>query len=256
MALINPSKQYKKFISFGCSFTNYTEKEKSWGYYVAKLLNCEFARHNTSGSSNPMILNHLVNYCETNDMTDCCVGIQWSEYTRREFWMNKYEIYNTFNAGIFEDKNRKYMEEDVKILSDYRELFYGVWFDEKEMILRTINSMFLLISYLKGKGIDYIMFEGLNSVLDSYHPDDEIKQKLNDGNAPFQKLDLILLLDEHKEKIFNQPTMFKKYGDMMRFMNKHPLFDPNAFDGHPNRAFSEWWANEMVEYCKEYYSIN
>ena len=81
MGLINPNKKYKNLITFGCSYTTgyHIGEEASWGYQLSLLLGCNHI--NKGGSqTNYNIWVDLMNYCETHDMTDCCVGIQFRGY--------------------------------------------------------------------------------------------------------------------------------------------------------------------------------
>jgi hypothetical protein len=84
---------------------------------------------------------------------------------------------------------------------DNIDIFLPMWFDNQENILRTIHSIILLKNYLKSKNIDFIMFEGLGSILDEYYPSSN--HNLNDES--------ILLKDEFKLKLFEDIEFFKRH---------------------------------------------
>ena len=237
MAVINPNKKYRKFLAFGCSFTsghNYGESG-SWGKHLGDLLGCEYELHGFGGSSSTSVLSRMIGYCETHDMTDCCVGIQWSEWTRRELWLPQKNRYTAFNLAA------------IKLSDQYAHMrmqldFCGpFFFDPMENIIRSINNMVLAKSYLDSKGIDFIQYEGIGSILDECYP---LQKNLHPSD------DIHLIKDDYKLKLLEHPSFFTKHGSMMQFMFKHPLFvdDPVRKDSHPNPDFAKWWAGEIYDY--------
>ena len=242
MAVINPNKKYKKFLAFGCSFTsghNYGE-DGSWGKYMGEMLGCDYGLYGIGGSSSLSVLSRIIGHCETNDMTDCCIGIQWSEWTRREIWISDENRYTAFNLSAIK------LSPQFFHMKKHLDFFGPFFFEPMENIVRAINSMVLAKAYLESKNIDFVQYEGIGSILDECHP---LPKDTVDS------LDIQLIKDPYKLKLLSDPTFFTKYGSMMRFMFNHELFvdDPAKKDAHPNPAFAEWWAGEIYAYLK---SIN
>lgn len=251
MGAINPYKKYKKLYTFGCSFTNgfQTRHLGTWGTLLANKLGCDHDFHAHSGGSNRSIMMAVLNFCERNNTEDICIGIQWTELTRKDFWSPNSALYFTFEPSALMETDWVNPHYDVKPFQKNKELFLDIWYDRRENILCTLQYMFLLQGYLKGKNIDYVMFEGLGSILDNYYPSTEIEEFLKISGGGFHG-DLTLLVDKIKMKVFDDPAFFKKYGDMKNFMKTHPLFDSKANGDHPNIEFCDWWTTEMYDYLK------
>jgi hypothetical protein len=237
MAVIDPKKKYRKFVAFGCSFTsghNYGE-DGSWGKYLGNKLGCDYELHGFGGSSSTSVLSRMIGYCETHDMTDCCVGIQWSEWTRRELWIAEENRYTAFNIAAIQ------ISDQYAHMKKHLDFFGTFFFDPMENIIRSINNMVLAKAYLESKSIDFVQYEGIGSILDECYPFPKTAKE-----SP----DVHLIKDPYKLELLNHPTFFTKYGSMMRFMFDHELFsnDPLRKDSHPNPAFAEWWASEIYNY--------
>ncbi len=248
MALIDPKKKYKKLITAGCSFTDgYIKGEEgAWGYHLSKLLGCEHINRGTGGSSNKHILYKIIKYCETNDMTDCCVGIQWSERNRREYWLDVEKRYATLNATTISDRfyNLGAIHKDhAEFFNKNQEFFVDIWFNDDENCLRTVEAMIGAIGYLTSKNIDFVMFEGITTILDTEHP---IESRFSDDVN-----DLCLISTEYKNKLLSDKHFFKKYPNMMPFMFDHHLFNHDTNGGHPNVEFVQWWVDELYQYLIE-----
>jgi hypothetical protein len=250
MGLINPNKKYKKLITVGCSFTygHNTRAQGTWGSFLSDLLDCEHETWSNSGSSNTCILNNVVNYCETQDLNGICIGIQWSEFTRREVWSMNNKSYMSFTATGLLDKKYEIPNVDISCFRENMDSFLSVWFDYKENILRTIYNMFLVKNYLESKKVDFIMFEGLGSILDMYYPSIEIENMEKDDVG---QRELSMLKDNVKLKIFEDVTFFKKYGTMQKSMQNSHLYDESLNEGHPNIEFCKWWSKEIHNYLVE-----
>jgi|LakMenE01Jun11ns_1017448.scaffolds.fasta_scaffold9749971_2 hypothetical protein len=238
MSLISSKKQYDKLISFGCSFTaggTFTEGG-SWGNFLSNKLGCKCEHNGGVGSSNYMIMTHVINYCETHDMTNICVGIQWSQLIRRELFDNKTGYYTTFVASaLYDDYNDPNVS--LKFFKDNKEYFISLWFDNREMVIRTIHSMIMAQNYLKSKNIDYIMFEGIGSIMDIDFNENDIKVK-----------NLSLLKNENKVKLYNDISFFNELGDMKSYMQKHPDYSNDLNSGHPTTFIQELWGNHLYNY--------
>jgi hypothetical protein len=246
MSLIDLNKKYDKFVTFGCSYSNGHKigETGSWGYHLSKLLNCEHYNYGFNGSSNNLIMDNVVKFCESNDTSNVCLGVQWSEWSRREFWVESEMKYKSFNVPSLERlESMKNDSPELYFFRDNQDFFVSLWFDYKENILRTIQSMILTKNYLDNKNIDYVMFEGLGSILDMFYPN---KEHISGHN------DLVLLSDEFKLKILNDMCFFNKLGDMRTLMKIHPLYE-DINDGHPNPKFLEWWCLEMYNDIKVKY---
>lgn len=247
MSLINPNKKYKKLVTSGCSFTqgHHQGEEAAWGYQLSQLLGCEHINRGSGGSSNHFILHKIIKYCESNDMTDCCVGIQLSERNRREYWLTNKGRYTTINGTAISDnfyKSGSLDESHAEFLNKNQEFFHEIWFDDNENALRTVQAIILAKSYLLSKNIDFIIFEGIGNLLDKEHT----ITSMFDGDA----CESHLVTTEFKKKILDDDHIYQKYPNMMPFMFNHELFnDDNG--RHPNIEFVKWWVSEMYDYLKE-----
>ena len=239
MGLINPNKKYNNLVTFGCSFTTGFRlgNRGSWGQHLSDRLGCNHI--NKGGSqSNTKIVNDLIAYCETHDMTDCCVGIQLSEHVRREFWD---KMNNMYRVNSIENLYEKYKNSPTTNFMDDNLPFYmSIWFDVNENILRTINSIVLIKSYLNQKNIDFIMFEGIHSIMDYPH-----YNNINDFNT---SLSVYLLNDSYKQSLLDDVTFFNTLGDWFTSMQSHPLHNTDENETHPSMGVVLWWVDEMYNY--------
>lgn len=252
MGLINPSKKYKSLLVCGCSFTQggYFTKDYSWGDSLAKRLGCEKIPVGMAGSSNFTIMSQCISYCEKNDMTDVCVGIQWSQSVRREVWNSLDKSYYVVNSDVFNGDTYSIPWanfEDKHVFAKNESFFNSIWWDYQENIMRTIHHMILVKNYLISKNIDFVMFEGIGSIMD-YLPEfgtDELHIK------PC----LQLFSPKIRKDILNDDTFFSKLGDMYSVMNKRKDFDYNENGGHPTLPICEWWADEMINYMNDIHKL-
>lgn len=229
--IISLTKQYSRLVTFGCSYTNgYYQKEKAqWGEYLAKNLKCSHEIYGTDASSNYYIHSSVINYCENNKLKDYCIGVQWSEISRREIWLKSINKYRAFNLPTLEIGDIDIEEFDF--MNKHKIFFSKIFFNIDDLIWRTVSSMISLISYLRQNNIDFIMFEGINSILDF----DNSKNK----NFPIS--------DDIKKEILNSIEFFSKYRDMHSHMRSHELFN-NDNQGHPNSDYIEWWSSQIYDY--------
>ena len=239
MGLINPNKKYKKLITFGCSFTTGFNlgNDGSWGQHLSDLIGCLHV--NKGGSqSNTKIVSDLISYCESHDMTDCCVGIQLSDHVRREYWdstTNKYWVLPIEKLyGKFKNK------EHIDFMDDNIPFYMSIWYDINENILRTINSIILMKSYLNQNNIDFIMFEGVHSIMDYTYNGDVME---------YHQLD-----DTFKQSLLDDDTFFNTLGDWYTAMGSHPLHNTDKNFTHPSIGVVRWWVKEMYEYMKTKFS--
>lgn len=250
MGLINPSKKYKSLVAFGCSFTDggsFT-KDYSWVKSLSNRLGCEKETVGLSGSSNHTIMSRFLSYCENNDMSDVCVGIQWSQSVRREVWNSTSKNYDCVNVSIFDGDTSSipwidFEDKDMFIKNE--KFFNSIWWDYYENTLRTIQNMILAKHYLISRNIDFVMFEGIGTIMEELPELDPRK------NLPFLKL----LNPDVKKNILDHETFFSELGDMYSSMNKHKDFDTNENGGHPTGPICEWWADEMMKYMNKVHGL-
>lgn len=246
MGIIRLDKQYEKLYVVGCSFTtgHHQGKLGSWGTYLAERLNCECQIGGAESSSNYSIISQVVNLCETYDMSNSCIGIQFSERSRREMWSSEKNHYETFNVATIQINSEEYLSKNLKFIKNNLEFFDDIWFDDKENLIRTTISMLLIKGYLESKNIDYIMFEGISTISDNLTVNKP--KNLNVFNG-FDKL-----IDKNfSSQILNDKTFFNKYGPMQPFNRTHPLYDSEINKGHPNSEFVKWWVDEMYNHIKD-----
>jgi hypothetical protein len=256
--MIKINKQYDNLITFGCSFTTGHKlgDEGSWGFSLSKKLNCTHVNKGGGGSNTNMVTN-VINYCENNDMSNSCIGIQWSEVTRREYWDDKNNRYNTLGLGTFDPEHKIFERENsyydsLSFIKNNYSFFGPMWFNLAENTLRTIISMLNIKSYLKNKNIDFIMFEGINSIKKINKPfyPQNYQTDINHYGSTKQN-DFSLLNDEIKMSILNDKTFFSELGDWMGAMYNHPKFDTTLNDGHPHQEIVDWWVDCLYEHIKK-----
>lgn len=252
MGLINPSKKYKSLLVCGCSFTqgdNFT-KNYSWGDSLAKRLGCEKIPVGMAGSSNYAIMSQCVSYCENNDMRDVCVGIQWSQSVRREIWSDVDKSYFVVNSDIFNGETYSIPWinfEDKEFFSKNEKFFNSIWWDYQENIMRTTHYMILVKNYLISKNIDFVMFEGIGSIMDHLPEFGE--------NEFHIKPSLQLFSPNKRKSVLRDDTFFSELGDMFTAMNNNKNFDGNENGGHPTYPICEWWADNLITYMKKKYGL-
>lgn len=238
--IISGDKKYSKLITVGCSYTTgYLQKEKAqWGEYLAEHLGCTHELHATDASSNYYIHNSLINYCERQLKKDFCVAIQWSEMTRREIWLESLNKYLAFNLATLNLSTNSHISE-MRFMERHKEFFSRIFFSTDDVVWRTVNSMISIVSYLRQNNIDFIMFEGINSIMD-YDTNDNL-------NFPIST--------DFKKNLLDSDEFFTKYGDMHNHMKTHELFNLDN-GGHPNSDYIKWWTSEMYEYILSKSSSN
>jgi hypothetical protein len=261
--MIKTDKKYDNLVTFGCSFTmgHLLGEEGSWGYSLSKLLGCNHINKG-GGGSNTNIFNNVVDFCENNDMSNSCVGIQWSEITRREFWDDKNDKYYTLGMGTFADEHQILKKEtnfydSLSFIKNNQVFFGSMWFNLSECTLRTVIAMISAKAYLKSKNIDFIMFEGINSIKNintSFYPKNH-RTDINSYN-PNQFNNFGLISESVRESILNDDTFYSELGDWMNAMYKHPDYDEKLNDGHPHKEIVDWWVNNLYTHIKNVESKN
>lgn len=249
MPVIKTNKQYDYLVTFGCSFTGGHQlgPDGAWGYYLARRLGCNH-RTVSGGASNPNIATSVINFVENNDTTNVCIGIQWSEATRREIWKETINNYHTIGlGGLLEDTmwRREPEQEFLQPIRNNLGYFSSVYFDIRENVLRTVQSMIHVKAYLEYKNIDFIQFEGINSILDRIENQENIKYD-GSGHPTY----LALINDDVKKSIVSDDTFFSELGDLNKAMRLHPAFDPSLNDGHPHPVILDYWTDHLYNYLK------
>lgn len=236
MGLIKLDKKYKKLYVSGCSFTTGHHKGSaaSWGKYLSQKLNCQYEIIGVESASNFSIMSSIINFCETNDMSNACVGVQWSERSRRELWDEQKNDYSTFNVStLLLNDNNSLSKSLVSIKNDVS-FFDQIWFNDEENLYRTVMSIVLLKNYFFANDIDFLMFEGISSILD----DVQIKSNKKILNFNYRK------------KLKNCKTFFSKHPPIQSILENHELFVREENGGHPNIEFVKWWVDEIYEHIE------
>lgn len=246
MPVIKTNKQYNYLVTFGCSFTSghWLGDQGAWGHYLAQRLNCKHLNQ-AGGASNPNIVTSIINYCEHNDMSKVCVGIQWSEITRRELWMETKKHYYTLGLGVLFNNDlysRETHKDFLQPIKDNLGYFSTLYFDIQENVLRTVLAMMHVKSYLEYKNIDFIQFEGINSILDI--------EGYDQNHEPGPWTPLLLTSNKMKYSILQDKTFFSRLGDLNSAMQKHPKYDATINDGHPHTDVLEYWADHLYDHIK------
>lgn len=255
MPLIKSNKQYDFLVTFGCSFTggHQLREQGAWGHFFAQRLGCKHVNR-AGGASNTNIVTSVINFCEHNDMSNACIGIQWSEATRRELWEEYNNAYYTIGLGGLSDDflwSRENQKEFLGTVRNNLGWFSTVWFDIRENVLRTILAMIQVKSYLEYKNIDFIQFEGINSILDSDRMIEEVRY---DGSSHPSELALLNL--GIKQSILQDDTFFSELGDLNKVMREHPSFDHTLNDGHPHPEILNFWTDKLFAHIQKVESKN
>jgi hypothetical protein len=50
-------------------------------------------------------------------------------------------------------------------IKENKDFFQSIWWEDNENVIRAINFMLMAKSYLISKNIDFVMFEGIGSIL-------------------------------------------------------------------------------------------
>jgi hypothetical protein len=239
MGLIRLDKQYENLYVAGCSFTtgHIEGRKASWGTHLAKKLNCKCIINGINSNSNYHMMLGVINLCESNDMSNSCVGIQLTERSRRELWLMDQSTYYTFNYATLDLNDINTMPNELKFFKKNLSDIETIYFDDRENLLRTITSITMLKNYFENKNIDYIFFEGISTIKDEIANIDSVKMPN-------------VLGKKYRDSLLNDSTFFSKYGPMQPFDRTHPLFDFEKNGGHPNSEFVEWWVEEMYEHIK------
>lgn len=240
MALISSKKQYKKLITFGCSYTagfNLGEKA-AWGYHLSQLLGCE--HFNMGGcQTNYNIFVDLLDYCEKNDMTDCCVGIQFTDVSRREYWDMEQKKYHSFGLGELKSFGGNVDTYYNGVIDKNLEFFDKIWYQRDENLLRTIHSILICKNYLENHNIDFIMFEGIHSIMEVWF---EKKEGLLFRNQ------MGLTSMEYRQSLLNDVTFFTELGDLHKTQQSHPDYNTDENITHPSVGVVKWWTQAMYDY--------
>ena len=252
MPQIKTNKKYDFLVTFGCSFTSghVLGDDGAWGHFLAKRLNCKHINQG-GGACNPNISTSVINFCEHNDMSNACVGIQWSEATRRELWQEFRQQYWTIGLGTLMDKDLWEKESSKTFLQPIRDnldFFSGVYFDLRENILRSVLAMIHVKSYLTAKNIDFIQFEGINSILDI---------EGHDTSSPAGPCTLLKLTNSKiKNDLLNDKTFFSELGNLNTWMRNIPNWDSSLNDGHPYPEILNLYVDHMYEHIKRFENID
>jgi len=248
MPIIKTNKKYDNLVTFGCSFTSghVLGDDGAWGHFLAKKLNCNHINQG-GGACNPNIATSVINFCEHNDMSNSCVGIQWSEATRRELWQEFRHQYWTIGLGTLMDDHlweRESSKNFLKPIRDNLEFFSTVFFDLRENILRSVLSMIHVKSYLTSKNIDFIQFEGINSILDL----DGYETVAPAGPCTPLKL----TSSKIKNSLLNDETFFTELGDLNKWMRNQTNWNPHLNDGHPHTELLDVWTNHIYKHLEKF----
>lgn len=237
MSLIHQNKSYDRLVTTGCSFSSgfLLGREGSWGAVLAKRLDCEHVDLSGEGNSNELILDRLINYCESHDLSRTCVGIQWTNPSRKELWLSSRGSYISFGVSGLSNTEDPRRPEEFDFIQQHLDFFARIWWDERHLLIRALNTMVLAQRYLESLGVDFLLFEGIGSLLDLVQEEDPFSHTREYNSITRQRVIALL----------QGPHYFSRHGDMLTCMRDHPLFDEKINAGHPNPAFLEWWCEEI-----------
>lgn len=114
-------KKYKRFFTFGCSYTQYMWP--TWADVVSKSMpDVEFYNFGKSGSGNPLISYRIAEANARYKFTDTdLVMVMFSSFTREDRWVNdKWEaVGNVYSHRFYDDAwCRKYADERGYMIRD------------------------------------------------------------------------------------------------------------------------------------------
>ena len=141
----------KKLLSNGCSHTEASECDKSFGDFIDGYEHVNIAK---GGCGNHRILRTTMEYCENNKVDLVIIG--WSTHERFEFSFDgDRKDYTLYKQSENEDLQKFYR---------YADLHLADWSTGLE---DTITYIFALQTYLESKGIEYIFCNMFNSIPDN-----------------------------------------------------------------------------------------
>lgn len=168
--MITDFKKYKRFFSFGCSFTSY--RWPTWADLLSKEMpNCTYYNCGQAGAGNQYISYKVAEINQKfNFNKDDLVIILWSTFTREDRFINdQWMTYgNIYNNPLYDDK---YIEKYV---------------DEKGFVYRDFALMELVDGYLKNQ-CDYVGLLSVPPVIGSENPRRK-SYGFDDLNEKFYKL--------------------------------------------------------------------
>jgi hypothetical protein len=138
----------KKLLSNGCSHTEGSECDKSFGDFIEGYEHVNIAK---GGCGNHRIMRTTMEYCENNQVDLVIIG--WSTHERFEFSFD----------GERKDYTLYKQSENIDLQKFYRyaDLHLADWQTGLE---DTVTYMYALQTYLESKNIDYIFCNMFNSI--------------------------------------------------------------------------------------------
>jgi hypothetical protein len=172
--MINDYSKYKRFFTFGCSFTGY--KYPTWADIMSKNLpSARFYNISQSGGGNTYIAsrltedNRVYKFCETD-----LVMVMWSTYCREDRWVKDKSWITPGNIY----SQREYDFTDNAYLCN--------WADPTTFIVRDLAIIDITTSYLNNLPCDTF---GMLSVPFTYQQDFNNNQTLTDFLALYKDLE-------------------------------------------------------------------
>lgn len=205
MKMITDYKKYKRFFSFGCSFTSYNWP--TWSDLLSKEMpDCMYYNCGKPGAGNQFISYKVAEINQKyNFNKDDLVIILWSTFTREDKYINdEWLTYgNIYNNPLYDDR---YIEKYV---------------DEKGFIYRDLALMELVDGYLKNQ-CDYIGLLSVPPVIGSENP----RTLRTDRYSEF---------DDLNEKFYKLLVKFPKSLFEVEFPNGWDINYSHTIDGgHPS----------------------
>jgi hypothetical protein len=259
-------KQYKKFVSFGCSFTeghHLADDKVAWGDSLASKLDIPHINCGEGGSSNEQIFNKIVSTIENPNFShsDILVGIQLSEVMRFQLWCSRTKSYWSSHLEHFihdwEDIDEWGMDKHIfKFARKHKEAITSLYGETQEHVYNTVKGLVMITSYLKSKGIDFFVFEGMNSFLDKGLEND-FPKFLEDGITKLESPPHFIpfVEEDFKKSLYNSKWFYTERGAMNYDMWEHPLYDGKENDEHPNPAFANDWSNSLIKWLESKWSM-
>lgn len=237
MSLIHRHRSYDRLVTTGCSFSSghLLGPKCSWGAVLADKLGCEHVSLGGDGNSNTLILDRLLNYCESHDLSRTCFGIQWTNAARQELWIPSRGFYASFGAGGLSNSSDPKRPLEFDFIGRHLDFFAPIWWDPRHLLIRSLNTMVLAQRYLESRGVDFLLFEGIRSIRELVVEDDPFSHTGEYNSITRQRV----------ESLLADPHYFSRHGDMLSCMESHPLFQSEENGGHPNPAFLDWWVGEL-----------
>lgn len=213
-----------KIVTSGCSFTFGEElsdpTQEAWPAVVAKNLNVPFENLGWPAAGNEHIVNKVIEYCSTHDVTGNFFVIMFSHFSRQTFCRSE-------NHNFLRHISVSWPAEYDK---DLKELLFKKYYNQEYLFKKTLIQIILLQNFFKANNYPYIMCTSMRFA----NP-----ERIHGDLQP-----LVDMIDKIKYKGFNESSF-----DSLT----NP--DHRAPKGHPDERAHKQMAEIITQWIKDDYQV-